>query len=51
MLLKEQVQSYDELDMSVMRLRERLPDEPQSDAKNIIEPVEVRLFTTDLSLY
>ena len=43
MMLYEQVQAYDELDMSVMRLRERLPDEPESDAQQIyiIEPAEV----------
>ena len=43
MMLYEQVQAYDELDMSVMRLRERLPDEPESDSQQIyiIEPAEV----------
>lgn len=43
MMLYEQVQAYDELDMSVMRLRERLPDEPTTDAPQvyIIEPAEV----------
>ena len=44
MMLYEQVQAYDELDMSVMRLRERLPDEPESDTQQIyiIEPAEVK---------
>ena len=45
MMLYEQVQAYDELDMSVMRLRERLPDEPVAEAPQvyIIERAEVNL--------
>ncbi len=44
MMLYEQVQAYDELDMSVMRLRERLPDEPVAEAPQvyIIERPEVK---------
>ena len=43
MALKENVATYDELDMATTRLRLRLPDEPVPETlqPNILEPMEV----------
>lgn len=51
MALKENVATYDELDMATTRLRLRLPEEPVPEVPqpNVLEPMEVHTIVLCLN--